>query len=246
MQCQVYAGTSKGNPTTDQAIRETRGLVLAYNGETIPAYYSSNCGGHTENIENVWKTRFVGTPVWQGKAEGPEPITLNLQDESELAEWIESRPAVYCNRDTYPQLPAWAGRNFRWTRETTAQELGELIRNMQKGGADIGYVKEIIPIKRGVSGRIDVMKFVGEKGELEVGPELNIRRIWDAPLKSSAIVVEITGTGKDALITVNGAGYGHGVGMCQTGAMGRAHEGQLFDEILQHYYSESEILTAYK
>lgn len=246
VQCQVYGGTSKGNDQTDLAIEQTRGLVLSYNGETIPAYYSSNCGGCTENIENVWNTRFSGTPVWQGVPEGPEPLKLNLQDEVEFAQWIESNPNVYCNRDAYPMLPQWTGKNFRWSKKYPAKELSAFVAKINKSGSDIGLVTEIVPLKRGVSGRIDVIQFIGEKGEVEVGPELNIRRVWEPPLKSSAFTVLKEGEGEQTTFTISGAGYGHGVGLCQTGAMGRAFSGQTFREILQHYYTESQILKAYK
>lgn len=242
VQCQVYGGTSKGNPQTDQAILETRGLVLAYNGETIPAYYASNCGGHSEDIANVWSNRASKIPVWKGVPEGPEPLNLDLQNEKEITTWINSRPAVYCNRDAFPELPEWAGKNFRWTKEMTVEEMTAQVAKTK----DIGTVKKIVPISRGISGRLNTVKFIGEKGDLEVGPELNIRKIWEPPLKSSAFIVEKKRKGDTDVFLITGAGYGHGVGMCQTGAMGRAMAGQTATEILTHYYSGAEILSVYK
>ncbi|MCC7392408.1 hypothetical protein IT571_08650 [Candidatus Sumerlaeota bacterium] len=108
-------------------------------------------------------------------------------------------------------------------------------------------MKAITPIERGPSGRLKKVKFVGEKGELEVGPELAIREIWNPPLRSAAFVVDTEGKAEmpDKFI-MTGAGWGHGVGMCQTGAVIRATNGQTFRDIIGHYYKGAEITAVYE
>ncbi|MEQ8820581.1 MAG: SpoIID/LytB domain-containing protein [Sumerlaeia bacterium] len=243
--CQVYAGIGRRNEATDAAIRATRGLVIAYEGASIPAYYASNCGGHSENIENVWPERDRGIPCWDGVFEGPGNDPGDLSDSAVFAQWVASRPAVYCNRDAYPELPEWTQKNFRWTREISAVELGERVATL---GKDIGRIVRIEPLERGVSGRLNRVKFVGMYGQdVTVGPELAIRRVWESPLKSSAFVVKPDRKdGPPEMFLIEGAGYGHGVGLCQTGAMARATEGQDFRQILTHYYSGTEVIAAYE
>lgn len=241
--CQVYAGIGKRNDATDAAIVATRGLVLAYDGESIPAYYASNCGGYSEDIENVWAVRDRGIPCWTGSFDGSGDPPADLTEEDNLREWVTTLPDAFCSRYTYPGLPEWTQKNYRWTVETKAEDLSARVAETK----DIGRVIAIEPIERGVSGRLIRVRFVGEKGDLEVGPELAIRRIWKPPLKSACFAVTPIGAGDmpDAF-RIDGAGYGHGVGMCQTGAMGRALVGQDFRQILQHYYQGAEIMAVYE
>lgn len=242
--CQVFAGTGRRNDVTDAAIRDTRGVVLAYGGETIPAYYASNCGGFSEHIENVWPQRDRSIPCWTGRHDGEGDGPGDLSDESVLREWVTSRPLVYCNAHEYPELPDWTRAHFRWTVEADAAELAE--RLAARGDA-IGRVLAIEPVERGISGRLVTVRFVGEDGEVEVGPELAIRQVWDPPLRSAAFVVTPVGEEGEApeSFTLQGAGYGHGVGLCQTGAMARAIDGQDYRTILTHYYTDAEVVSLY-
>lgn len=241
--CQVYAGVGRRNENTDDAIKATRGLIIAQEGESIPAYYASNCGGHSEDIQNVWPDRDRGTTTWDGVFEGPITDPGDLSNDVVLKAWVDDMPQVYCNRQAYPGLPEWVQKNFRWERESTAAEVSEYLKAK---GHDIGLVQEIETLDRGVSGRLNNVRFVGTKGDVTIGPELAIRRTWESPLKSSAFTIESNGDGEDKLFTIKGAGYGHGVGMCQTGAMARALEGQTFDQILTHYYTGVDVRKMYE
>lgn len=241
--CQVFSGTNKRNGATDAAIKATRGIIMTYDGKPIPAYYASNCGGYSEDVANVWPGRDRGIPCWSARFDGPGEPPADLTQEANIQEWVTTEPDVYCNPNIYTDLPDWTRKNFRWTVETSAEDLTKLVAEKK----DIGRVLRIEPISRGPSGRMIEVRFVGENGEYTVGPELAIRQMWKPPLKSAAFVVETEGPeGRPETFRMIGGGYGHGVGMCQTGAMARAHEGQDFRQILLHYYKDSELITAYE
>lgn len=240
--CQVYSGIAKRTEATDDAIRATRGVILSYGGKPIPAYYASNCGGFSEDVANVWPSRDRGIPCWSANFDGPGQLPPSLTIESNFREWIAASPDVYCNGEYSPGIPDWAKKNFRWRVETKAEDLSALLAKKK----DIGRVLRIEPVGRGESGRMLKARFVGEKGIYEVGPELAIRQVWDPPLKSAAFIVEPVGdpARPDAFVIL-GAGYGHGVGMCQTGAIARALAGQDYRTILGHYYRGAAIGPAY-
>lgn len=240
--CQAYSGTARYSDSTARAVAETRGLVLVHNGEPFSAYYASNCGGCSENIENVWPERSGPRPFWTGIPDTHHDLDVTLSSEEGLRAWIASSPPVYCNPEFSPNLPEWTKPNFRWVREFTVDELTAEVARRQ----DIGRILAIEPVSRGVSGRMIQARFVGENGEFTIGPELAIRQIWNPPLRSAAFVVDTEGPAdRPEKFILRGAGWGHGVGMCQTGAIGRANLGFTFDTILRHYYQESELATVY-
>ncbi|MCC5877650.1 MAG: SpoIID/LytB domain-containing protein [Candidatus Sumerlaeia bacterium] len=240
--CQAYSGTARYSDATAEAVAATRGIVLVHNGEPFSAYYASNCGGHSENIENVWPERSGPRPYWTGIPDSDETIDVNLSDSRELRSWLDANPDVCCNPEIYPELPEWTKQNFRWVREFTAEELTAEVARKR----DIGRVLAIEPVSRGVSGRMIQARFVGENGSFTVGPELAIRQVWSPPLRSAAFVVDTEGPAdRPERFIIRGAGWGHGVGMCQTGAIGRALRGQDYTTILAHYYQESGLATEY-
>ncbi|MGI8907465.1 MAG: SpoIID/LytB domain-containing protein [Candidatus Sumerlaeaceae bacterium] len=240
--CQVYSGLSKATASTDAAVSETRGLVLTYKGKPIPAYYAAHCGGHTEDIRNSWPERssekaYHGTARFDGTAE-PE---LDLAREKDFLKWLAGSPASYCN-PAKSQVLEWAGRNFRWMRQLTAEEVTSCVAK-QKG---IGRVLKIRTGERGASGRLKQVVFVGENGELRVGPQIEIRQLFHPMLKSSAFAVETSGpVSRPTHFVLRGAGSGHAVGMCQTGSMGMANAGKSFREILKHYYPTARVAKQY-
>lgn len=241
--CQVYSGAGKRTDSTDAAIRATRGVILSYNGKPIPAFYASNCGGHSEDIENVWPVRDRGIPCWSGNFDGAGKGPGNLDTEAGAEAWIKGRPEVFCNPDFHPNLPQWTHKNFRWEVETSADDLTKFVAKKK----DVGRVTRIEPLERGPSGRMIKVRFHGEKGTYDIGPELAIRQIWAPPLKSSAFIVAPNGpAAAPTSFKITGAGYGHGVGMCQTGAIARAQAGQDYKTILEHYYRESVVGPVYE
>ena len=233
VESQAFSGRTKAAPQSDEAIRATRGLAMVYNGKPIPAYYASSCGGHTEDIRNVWPDRAGEKSYWGAASfDGEGMFTRNLSKEEDFRKWLDDDPEVYCNPKKF-KVPDWASKNFRWQREITAEELTKRVAAKK----DIGRVTGIKALRRGPSGRMIEAEFVGEKGSFTVGPELAIRQVFDPPLKSAAFVVDAEGpAGRPEKFVIRGAGWGHGVGMCQTGAIAMAHAGKNFREILEHYY----------
>lgn len=240
VECQVFAGNNKRTAITDQAVYDTRGLCLFYGADVIGAYYASNCGGISENVENVWPERSGSVPYWSSHFDSDNELSFNPQSNPE--EWIESNPDVYCNPYFHPDLPSWSKNNFRWQVEMTFKELTANINEIK----NIGVVKDIIPVERGKSGRIIKAKFIGDVDSLILNSELEIRKIKKPPFRSSCFIVDkiISPDGNDKFL-FKGAGWGHGVGMCQSGAVARAYSGQTFTEILNHYFQSTEIKKVY-
>ena len=239
--CQVYSGIGKVNEAVRKAVSETRGEVLVYNDTVISAYYASNCGGHSENIENVWPERSGPKECWSGHPDQDGKIDLDLTQADDVREWVNSVPDSWCspNGDT----PEWSKEHFRWTRSITPEALSKAVAENVK---DVGLIYDMIPLERGVSGRIYDMLFIGDEGHCRLKGELNIRMLWESPLKSSCFVIDKIGpTGKPVSFIVKGAGWGHGVGMCQTGAIAQANAGRSYRTILAHYFRGSVVEKRY-
>ena len=240
VECQVFAGNNKRTPETDKAVKDTKGLCLFYGDEVIGAYYASNCGGISEDVENVWQERSVPVPYRSSHFDSKEK--LNYDPKNNPEEWINSNSDVFCNPYFHPELPEWSKKNFRWQVELTN---GELSNNMNEI-KEIGILNEIKILERGNSGRIIKARFLGSKDSLDLNSELEIRKIKKPPFRSSCYVVEKTvdDLSKETYL-FKGAGWGHGVGMCQSGAVARAFSGQTYEQILNHYFREAKIKSVY-
>jgi SpoIID/LytB domain protein len=239
--CQVYSGIGKANAAIEKAVSETRGEVLMANDTIISAYYASNCGGHTENIENVWPERSGPKEYWSGHPDMTSDINLDLTQSEDIREWINSIPDSWCKPTDL--TPEWSKDHFRWTRNIIPEELSKAVAEKVE---DIGMIYDMVPLERGVSGRIYDILFIGTKGHCRLKGELNIRMLWESPLKSSCFVVDKIGPIDNPVsFIVKGAGWGHGVGMCQTGAIAQANAGIKYKEILAHYFRGSEVKTTY-
>lgn len=237
VECQVFSGNKKRTEKSDRAVMETKSLILSENGKPINAYYASNCGGHSELIKNVWGDRLVPQSYNISNFDWEEQISTDLSIEDNAREWIFSNPPSYCNPNLNRELPEWSQNNFRWKREFTIEE----ITKMTSKNEDLGNLLEIEILKRGTSGRAYLANFIFEKESLEVKGELKIRQMLTPPLRSSCFVVDKTETG----FVLHGAGWGHGVGMCQSGAITMANNGKSFEEILKHYYRKAKLLKIY-
>jgi len=239
--CQVYSGIGKTNDEVEKAVLETRGEVLTANDTVISAYYASNCGGHSENIENVWPERSGHAQQWSGHPDMDGEIDLDLTQADDIREWINSVPDCWCKPSD--ATPEWSKQHFRWTRSITPEELSAAVAEKVK---DVGLIYEIVPLERGVSGRIYDILFIGDKGHCRLKGELNIRMLWASPLKSSCFFIDKIGpVEKPVSFIFKGAGWGHGVGMCQTGAIAQANAGRTYRDILAHYFRGTKVEKKY-
>ncbi len=223
--CQVYTGTGHENPRTTAAVEATRGEVLFTAGgrDLADPVYSANCGGYTENDENVWPD-MPPLPSLRGHRDGPvvpgDPYAHGVTS-ANIAAFIAHPPPSYCG-----SAKLGAGDRFRWTVTRGKQELDRLLAKDH-----LGTIQSIAVLSRGVSGRARAVRVTGSKGSRVIKGELRIRQAF-GNLRSSLFVVEVHA----GSATFHGAGFGHGVGMCQTGAIGMAEQGKSYREILRHYY----------
>ncbi len=249
--CQRYQGVSKivTKAATD-AVEGTRGVFLIHNDDVCDARYFKACGGLTENFENVWDDVSVPylTSVSDSDAEYPRILS-----EADARAWIMSLPEAYCDtadagvlRRILPSFDQETADFFRWRVEYKREELEEILR--VKSGIDFGELMDLIPVQRGASGRIVRLKLVGSKKTLVVGKELEIRRwLSKSHLYSSAFVVETVRDTKGIPLhfTFFGAGWGHGVGLCQIGAAVLAENGKSAEEIVTHYFRGASLKKLY-
>ncbi len=249
--CQRYQGIQKIiSAGAAEAVQETFGQVIIDRDEICDARYSKACGGLTEDFDTAWDDKRVSYLTSISDA----PVShRRIGTEEEAARWILSEPEAYCHTEDERLLekilPAFDRETksfFRWTTEYSREELEEILR--EKSGFDFGDLKEIIPLRRGPSGRIRQLKIVGSKKSVVVGKELEIRRwLSRSHLYSSAFLVKVKyDSGENpARFTFHGAGWGHGVGLCQIGAAVMATRGFSAEEILKHYFQGIKIQKVY-
>ncbi len=228
--CQVYAGAARETPRTTAAVEATRGEVLfvANGKDLLDTVYSANCGGHSEHNENAW----ADTPPHaslRGHLDGPPDSRAAAFSSGvtpdNLVSFLEAPPSSYCGTASNQGGPD----RFRWTVTRSAADLDRLL-----GPRRLGRVRSIEVQERGVSGRAKLIKIVGSSRSETVRGELTIRQTF-GNLRSALFVVEV----KDGAATFRGGGFGHGVGLCQTGAIGMAEVKKSYREILSHYYPGS-------
>ncbi|MBN1560404.1 SpoIID/LytB domain-containing protein [candidate division KSB1 bacterium] len=248
--CQVYVGSGKSNDKIDKAIRETRGLVLQYNEELCSTPFSAMCGGHTEHSGNVWSGETLPYLTGVFDLDHPEQFEtrFDLSQEVNARKWIESLPDVHCNVEKAgsPDYAGYAKKFFRWENRFTRQELEQNIKNYT--GVDFGSLLDLKPISRGVSGRIIELAVTGTSNTFSIDKELRIRKaLSPTTLYSACIVFDKVGesAGMPEAFIIKGAGWGHGVGMCQIGAAIMADKGKNAGDILKHYYANTTIRQLY-
>lgn len=255
--CQRYQGATKSyTGAVDRAVAETRGQVVMYDGRICDARFSKSCGGITEPFGKVWQP--VDVPYLVNVADIPSadrlPEFLSLPDVSreDLAgRWIGSSPPAFCNtadaRILSHVLLKYDQETtdfYRWNVEYTQDYIAALVR--EKSGIDFGAILDMTPVERGPSGRLTLLKITGEKRTLTIGKELEIRRtLSPSHLYSSAFVVgkhDLRG-GVPGKFILTGAGWGHGVGLCQIGAAVMGDRGYSPEAILSHYFPGTSIAT---
>lgn len=253
--CQRYQGLARADrPAVKQAIEATRGLVLAVAGQVLDARFAKCCGGMSEAYASAWGDVPVAglEPVRcapAGAAAAPD-----LTVEAAAAGWIRGEPDAYCRtRDRrvleriLPDSDLETGAFYRWTLDVERTDLEAIIR--RKTGWDPGELLELVPLQRGHSGRLVRLLLVGSRGRLLLGKELEIRRaLSPSHLYSSAFVVDPEGGdgGPPRRLRFRGAGWGHGVGLCQVGAAVMAVQGAGHADILAHYYRGAELVRLYR
>lgn len=247
--CQRYQGIRRAStPQVQQAIEATRGVVLAYGNHICDARFSKACGGVTELFENCWAE--TPYPYLQRvvDAAGADPASVpDLTVEENADRWIRQTPTAWCDSADEAVLQSILNSYdrqtthfYRWKVDYTTAGLSELVR--RKSGIDFGTILRLEPLARGTSGRIYRLRVVGTKRTMVVGKELEIRRwLSESHLYSSAFVVDSTPSG----FTLTGAGWGHGVGLCQIGAAVMAANGHRYPDILAHYFPSSHLATMY-
>ena len=246
-QCQRYQGMTRQSTTkVREAIEATWGELLKYDGKICDARFSKSCGGAFEEFQNCWEN--VRYPYLAKQRDSKRITELpDLTQEEEAFKWITGSPEAFCNT-TDKEILSQVLNNYdqettdfyRWRVEYTPEELSALI--LKRIGIDFGLVTDLIPVERGTSGRLIKLKIVGSKRTLTIGKELEIRKaLSPSHLYSSAFVV-LKENGKFVLV---GAGWGHGVGLCQIGAAVMGAQGYKYKDILLHYYIGASIEKEY-
>jgi SpoIID/LytB domain protein len=253
--CQRYQGiTRRTTATALQAVSETAGEVLTFGGEICDARFSKCCGGAFEEFPYCWEPQ-PHPYLTRGLDNDAVGATLpDLTIEAEAERWIRSAPQSFCNtsdRNILSQVLNGYDREtadfYRWRVDYTQEELSALIR--RRSGVDYGEIVDLKPVARGVSGRLWKLQIVGTRRTMTIGKELEIRRtLSPSHLYSSAFVVErkeLSASGIPARFAIIGAGWGHGVGLCQIGAAMMSERGYAYDAILSHYYRGATIEKLY-
>lgn len=252
--CQRYQGITKAaNKHVVEAIKQTAGEILTSRGEICDARYSKCCGGAVEEFQYCWE--YIRKPYLQALPDTmPDTTSLpNLTNEAVARQWILSSPNAFCNTTDQKVLSQVLNDFdqettdfYRWIQIYSQAEVKQLLE--EKLAMQFGDIIDLIPMERGKSGRIYRLKIIGTQRTLIIGKELEIRRaLSKSHLYSSAFVVEKVDI-KDGVpqqFIIKGAGWGHGVGLCQIGAAMMGVQGYRYDEILLHYYKSAEITKAY-
>ncbi|GHT51343.1 amidase [Bacteroidia bacterium] len=255
--CQRYQGITKvSSKQVYEALKATAGEVITCNNAVCDARFYKCCGGITETFENVWEpvhhpylTKVIDNDVV------PEGYNTDLTKEENARKWILSNPPAYCNthdKEVLSQVLNDYDQEtqdfYRWEVKLTQAEIKDLL--FRKAGIDVGDVLDLIPVERGVSGRLIRLKIVGTTGTIVIGKELEIRKaLSESHLYSSAFIVETrliaSLQSPPTEFILKGAGWGHGVGLCQIGAAIMGANGYSCQDILTHYFPNAELRKIY-
>lgn len=255
--CQRYQGiTKETSPHVAEAIRQTKGQILMDGGEICDARFSKCCGGITEEFQYCWEdTPKTYLTAVRDIALGVEHTLPNLTNEEEAEKWIRFNPPAFCNTQDKKILSEVLNdydqetvNFYRWKETLSQEKLQQLIADKLK--MDLGAILDMKAVERGKSGRISKLQIIGTEKIFTIGKELEIRRtLSDSHLLSSAFVVDKYDKDEQGVpqrFELIGAGWGHGVGLCQIGAAVMGEQGYHYDAILLHYYQGAEIKKLYK
>jgi len=254
--CQRYQGIDNISKEAELASIQTRGTFITYENEICDARYSKSCGGMTENNENVWNND--PKPYLRGIYDGKNGHGTDLSNASNINNWLSEVYDCYCSNDHIDQIELKkylgsvdeGGNYFRWEFTYSKDQLRDIIN--EKTNESFDSINALTPQKRGVSGRIIELVISGKKNghpyDLVIGSEYEIRdALHPEFLYSSAFTINANSNiqSDEDKITLAGAGWGHGVGLCQIGALGMALSGRSSEEILKHYFSSITITKSY-
>ena len=255
--CQRYQGiTKETSPHVAEAIRQTKGQILMDGEEICDARFSKCCGGITEEFQYCWEdTPKTYLSAVRDIALGVEHTLPNLTNEDEAEKWIRFNPPAFCNTQDKKILSEVLNdydqetvNFYRWKETLSQEKLQQLIADKLK--MDLGAILDMKAVERGKSGRISKLQIIGTEKTFTIGKELEIRRtLSDSHLLSSAFVVDKYDKDEQGVpqrFELIGAGWGHGVGLCQIGAAVMGEQGYHYDAILLHYYQGAEIKKLYK
>ena len=255
--CQRYQGiTKETSPHVAEAIRQTKGQILTDGDEICDARFSKCCGGITEEFQYCWEdTPKTYLTAVRDIALGVEHTLPNLTNEEEAEKWIRFNPPAFCNTQDKKILSEVLNdydqetvNFYRWKETLSQEKLQQLIADKLK--MDLGAILDMKAVERGKSGRISKLQIIGTEKTFTIGKELEIRRtLSDSHLLSSAFVVDKYDKDEQGVpqrFELIGAGWGHGVGLCQIGAAVMGEQGYHYDAILLHYYQGAEIKKLYK
>ncbi|MGY8788656.1 MAG: SpoIID/LytB domain-containing protein [Fidelibacterota bacterium] len=254
--CQRYQGMGNLTDAAISAAKKTWGQVLIHEEKICDTRYAKSCGGISENNENVWGDE--AKPYLRAIHDGKDASIPNLKSESKLKKWMIEIPNSYCSPDFVreTQLQKYlghvdkSGSYFRWNVSFSQGDLTKLIS--EKTGRNFDSIQSLQPLNRGISGRITQLRIDGiyknENSHIILKSEYEIRRVLHPNfLFSSAFIIEANSTANSlaSRFIFKGAGWGHGVGLCQIGALGMALNGQSTTDILSHYFQSTELRKIY-
>ena len=253
--CQRYQGiTRQTTPAVAEAVAATRGVVLTdVDGNLADARFSKCCGGVFEEFESCWQPHHYHYLEARSDSDNATEFP-DLRDESNAREWILGNPDAFCNVTDKAVLSQVLNNYdqetpdfYRWKVVYDKETLSRIVR--ERSGIDFGYITAMEALERGTSSRIIRLRITGTKRSMVIGKELEIRRtLSESHLYSSAFVAEMADKDADgvpATITLYGAGWGHGVGLCQIGAAAMGAQGYDYEHILRHYFPGADLTTLY-
>ncbi len=249
--CQCYRGSSREKENSLEAVRLTAGEILLYKDIICDTRYSKICGGISEDFDSTWFSDPIpymeATPdISSDRSREAGPL-FPANSEEKARALIQSSTPFFCNvhQHEIPSTIQYAREYYRWQFIYEAGELGSLIE--KKTGYEVGPVKELIPLERGRSGRIEWLKVKGSRKTVTIGKELQIRfALHEKCLYSSCFLIEKEERSNKQYFILKGAGWGHGVGMCQIGATVMAHQGYSHKDILSHYFPSTRLIELYE
>lgn len=250
--CQRYQGITRAStPIVREMVLETRGEILMDDDTICDARYSKCCGGVTEEFEHCWEP--VHHSYLTALRDSKEPTFPDLTNEEEADKWMRLSPEAFCNNTDKAVITQILNNYdqetvdfYRWQVAYTQKELSALL--YRKTGIDFGEILDMIPLQRGTSGRIERLEIIGTRRTFTIGKELEIRRsLAETHLYSSAFVVDKEDIWYDVprRFVLTGAGWGHGVGLCQIGAAVMGSQGYTYKEILAHYFKGAVVEKRY-